>query len=225
MKTVKEIVEEIKWHTIGYLGKWIIDGIGMTLNIEKVDWEQVSHLFQSKKYIMCFWHSRLVVLSYVHKKSNVLVLVSQSKDGEIIARILDKQGQETMRGSSTRGGLRAMAGMIKALKEEVRPAAFTPDGPQGPRFKVKPGVITLAKKTGYPIIPLSYNAARIKVFNSWDRFILPKPFSTCKLIYGEPIYVPASIDDVEEKQYLEKLQNEMDRITHWVDHHFNHEID
>ena len=224
MKTAKELIAKMKWTAIGYLGKWIIDGIGMTLKIEKVDWERVSDIFHSQKYIMCFWHSRLVLLSYVHKKSNVLVLVSQSKDGEIIARILDKQGHETMRGSSTRGGLRALAGMIRNLREHDRPAAFTPDGPQGPRFKVKPGVITLAKKTGYPIIPLCYNASRIKVFNSWDRFVLPKPFSKSKIIYGEPIYVPASADEVQEKQYLEKLQNEMDRITHWVDHHFNHEI-
>ena len=222
---IKNLLEEIKWQAIGFLGKWLIDGIGMTLKIEKIGWDRVEHIFKSQKYIMCFWHSRLLALSYVHKRTNVLVLVSQSKDGEIIARILDKQGHRTMRGSSTRGGLRALAGMIKKLKENDQPAAFTPDGPQGPRFKMKPGVIALARKTGYPIIPMTYNASRIKMFNSWDRFIMPKPFSECKIIYGEPVYIPESTDETQEKRYMEKLQEELDRITQWVDSFYNHRID
>jgi lysophospholipid acyltransferase (LPLAT)-like uncharacterized protein len=221
----KGFIDEMKWNAVGYTGKWIIDVIGASLRIEKTGWDRVAPIFRSRKYIMCLWHSRLLVLSYIHQHSNVLVLVSQSKDGEIIARILDKQGHETMRGSSTRGGLRALAGMIKNIKENNRPAAFTPDGPQGPRFKIKPGIIALAKKTGYPIIPMSYNASKIKVINSWDRFIVPMPFSRCQLIYGAPIYVPASTDDDQANVYQEKLQNEMDRITKWVDNHFNHVID
>ena len=224
MKVTKAIIEELKWMAVGHLGKWIIDAIGATLDIERVDWPRVAPYFKSGKYILCFWHSRLVVISYVHKKSNVLVLVSQSKDGEIIARILDCQGQATMRGSSTRGGLRALAAMIRSLKEDIRPAAFTPDGPQGPRFVVKPGVITLAKKTGYPILPLCYSARNVRVFNSWDRFMLPMPFSKAVIMYGKPMWVPKSADAATEAFLLKQLQTEMERVTDATDGQFNHNI-
>lgn len=224
MNRMKDFFEEMKWNAVGWTGKLIIDGLCLTLRMDKVGWERVAPLFKSGKYIMSLWHSRLLVLSYMHKNSNVLVLVSQSKDGEIIKRILDKQGQETMRGSSTRGGLRALAGMIRNLKENQRPGAVTPDGPQGPRFKVKPGIITLAKKTGYPILPMSYSADKIKIFSSWDRFILPMPFGSSTLVYGEPIYVPSRADENQERACMEKLQEEMDRITGFADNLYNHKI-
>lgn len=224
MSPMKKIIEEFKWTAVGIIGKLLIDAICLTLKIEKVGWERVAPTFKSGKYIMSLWHSRLFVLSYVHKNSNVLVLVSQSKDGEIIKRILDRQGQEAMRGSSTRGGLRALAAMIKNLKTNQRPGAFTPDGPQGPRFIVKPGIITLAKKTGYPIMPMSYNAGKIKIFNSWDRFVLPMPFSSCTLVYGEPVYVPKDADEVLERACLDKVQEEMNRITELADTLYHHRI-
>ena len=224
MNRISKMMDELKWNAIGIAGKWIIDGICLTLSIKKTGWEKVAPILESGKYILCLWHSRLFVLSHLHKNSNVLVLVSQSKDGEIIKRILDRQGHETMRGSSTRGGLRALAGMIKNLRENQRPAAVTPDGPQGPRFVIKPGIIALAKKTGFAILPMSYNARKIKIIKSWDRFILPIPFSSCRVIYGEPLYVPADADEKVEKKCLSELQAEMDRITRSVDQHYHHNI-
>ena len=113
--------------------------------------------------------------------------------------------------------------MIKRMKQNNRPAGIIPDGPQGPRFKIQSGVITLAKKTGYPIIPMSYSANRIKIFNSWDRFMLPFPFSTCRIIYGRPIFISKDADQVEEEKYLTDLEEELNRLTRRADQYFNHE--
>jgi lysophospholipid acyltransferase (LPLAT)-like uncharacterized protein len=225
MNGMKNIISELKWRLIGISGKLLIDAIFLTSRIEVMGRGLVEDVMKSQKYILVFWHSRLLLPSYMLKNINCLVLVSQSRDGEIIRRIINSQGQEAVRGSSTRGGLRALAGMIRNLKENQRPGGFSPDGPQGPRFKVKPGVITCAKKTGFPIVPVTYSASRIKVFSSWDRFILPLPFSRCTMAYGEPLYVPSDADESREKECLERLEEELNRLTRQLDRHYHHNID
>jgi lysophospholipid acyltransferase (LPLAT)-like uncharacterized protein len=225
MNPLKNFLSELKWNFFGISGKLLIDAIFLTSRIEVLGGEQVEEVMKSQKYILVFWHSRLLLPSYMLKNINCLVLVSQSRDGEIIRRIINFQGQEAVRGSSTRGGLRALAGMIKNLKENQRPGGFTPDGPQGPRFKVKPGVITCAKKTGYPLVPVTYSAGRIKVFSSWDRFILPLPFSKCTMAYGAPLYVPSDADKTLEEECREQLERELNRLTRQLDLHYHHNID
>jgi lysophospholipid acyltransferase (LPLAT)-like uncharacterized protein len=224
MKKFVELKNEVKYYLIGILGKLIIDLLFLTSKIDIIGEEKVAAIINSKKYIFAFWHSRLLLISYIHKMKNVLVLVSQSKDGEIISRILLRQGQATVRGSSTRGGIRAMAGMIKDLKETGRPGCVTPDGPQGPRFKVKPGIISIAQKTGYAIVPITYSASKIKIFSSWDRFILPHPFSRCRLIYGDPFFIPRNASEEEQNKYCDMLETELIKITKEADSHFGHNI-
>jgi lysophospholipid acyltransferase (LPLAT)-like uncharacterized protein len=223
MNRTKEYLQALKWRCIGIFGKLFIDGLFLTSKIEVEGWEEVEQYFQSKQLIFAFWHDRLLLPAFRHKGIGAVVLVSQSKDGEIISQILYRQGQKTMRGSSTRGGLRALAGMVKMIKETGAPGAVTPDGPQGPRYEVKHGVVTLAKKTGYPIIPMSFSANRVKIFSSWDRFMLPFPFSTCRIIYGRPIFISKDADQVEEEKYLTDLEEELNRLTRKADQYFNHE--
>jgi lysophospholipid acyltransferase (LPLAT)-like uncharacterized protein len=224
MMPITDRIKKVKWNLIGVFGNFLINGLFFSAKIEIEGWDRVQDIFDSKRLLIAFWHSRLLLPSYLHKRMHAVVLVSQSKDGEIISRILARQGQSTIRGSSTRGGLRALAGMIKYLKENGLPGAVTPDGPQGPRFKAKPGIITLAKKTGYPIVPMSYSASRIKVFSSWDRFILPYPFSRCLIIYGRPVRVPKTCDAREEERLRLELEAELCRITRRADHCFQHQI-
>jgi lysophospholipid acyltransferase (LPLAT)-like uncharacterized protein len=150
--------------------------------------------------------------------------VSASDDGEYVARIIEKQGHRPIRGSTTKGGLRALAAMIRQLNQG-HPGVVIPDGPQGPRFKVQPGVITLAKKTGCSIVPISYSAKKIKIFNSWDRFILPYPFTRCRVIFGDLVYVPENADRNTELRCQLQLENELRRITADADAHFGHIID
>ncbi len=217
--------KEIKWKLVGILGKLLVDFIFSTSIIEIKGQKPLESLLKSRKYIMAIWHSRILLVSYLFKGTNASILVSRSDDGEIIARILQAQGHETVRGSTSKGGLRAMSKLIKDLKNNRQPGAIIPDGPRGPRFQVQPGVIMLAKKTGYPIIPATYSAKKIKVFSSWDRFVLPYPFTRCRMVFGKPIPVSPDADPVGLENCRKALENELNRITKSADRHFGHQID
>ena len=217
--------DSVKWWLIGWLGKGLVNLICSTMRIRVVDFEKARGEIESRKFIFAFWHSRILVLSYLYKRLGAAILVSRSKDGEIIAQILKRQGHETIRGSTSRHGVRALAKLIRILKEEVRPGVVVPDGPRGPRHKVQPGVITLAQKTGYPIVPLSYSAKKLKIFASWDRFILPYPFTEGSVIYGTPITVPFDIDGEGQEVCRKKVEEELNRITRTADQYYGHAIE
>lgn len=215
---------ELKWQLIGILGKGVIDLLFSTIRIENVGAEPAKELIESGRVIGAIWHSRILAGCYLHRNRNATALVSQSDDGEIIARILHRLGYETVRGSTTRGGLRALAALVRKLKETCQPAVITPDGPQGPRFRVQPGIIALAMKTGYPILPITYSARKAKFFASWDRFMLPFPFTTCRVIYGNPIYVPENADKQLEELCRIRLETELCRITDEADQDYGHTL-
>ena len=199
---IKNYISEIKWRLTGILGRLIIDLLCATTTIESEGLKKIAPILGSGKFIGACWHSRIILFSYIFKGWHLAILVSKSKDGEIIARILQSQGHETIRGSSSRGGLRALAKQIKILKKHQRPGVVIPDGPRGPRHKVQPGIITLAKKTGYPIIPFTYSAKKIKIFSSWDRFILPYPFLQSAELHMETPSISLKIQIKTATNYL-----------------------
>jgi lysophospholipid acyltransferase (LPLAT)-like uncharacterized protein len=217
-------ISEIKWNLVAVFGKLLIDLLFSTMKIEREGLEKVKPIISSGKVIFAVWHSRMLLFSYLCKGLNGTAMVSKSKDGELAARIIQKQGHEAVRGSTKKGGLHALSILIKKIKEENKPGLIVPDGPQGPRCKVQPGIVILAKKTGYPIVPFSYSAKKIKIFASWDRFILPLPFTKCRAVYGAPIYVPQDADKNEKKKRLMLLENELNRITSDVDRYYGHNI-
>ena len=223
-KSSPKRLEELKWKLIGMFGKLLVDLLFKTTRIEAVGFEKVEPIIKSRRFIFAFWRSRVLLLRYFYQGWDAAILVSQSQDGEFIARTLQRQGHETFRGSTTRGGLRALSQMIKNLKENRRPAAIIPDGPQGPRFKVQPGIIMLAQKTGLPIVPVTYSASRVKVFNSWDRFMLPIPFAGCRIVYGDPVRVPGSADPETVSACRLNLEQELRRITTNADRFYGHTI-
>ena len=194
------------------------------MKIELRGFEKVRHIFNSRKFIWTVWHSRLLLPNYLSRGLEGTAMVSGSEDGEFVARILKRQGHEAFRGSTTRGGIKALSGLIKNIKEKQRPGFIIPDGPQGPRFKVKLGIIILARETGYPILPFSYSAKRMKVFASWDRFILPYPFTKCLGIYGKPFYIPKDAGKDDLMRYRNLLEKELNRLTLEADCCFNHKI-
>jgi lysophospholipid acyltransferase (LPLAT)-like uncharacterized protein len=214
----------LKWWLFGSLGKGLVDLLFSTMRIQTVGLEKVRAEIESRKFILAFWHSRMLMVSYLYQGWRGVILVSRSKDGEMATRILQRQGHQAIRGSTSRYGVQAITKVIKILKEEVRPGGVVPDGPRGPRFKVQPGVIKLAQKTGYPIVPISYSAERLKVFGSWDRFILPYPFSKACVIYGTPVSVPSRLDEEIREHYRVKLEDELNRITKTVDDCYGHRI-
>ncbi|MBU3980114.1 MAG: lysophospholipid acyltransferase family protein, partial [Proteobacteria bacterium] len=219
-KKLKDKLVEIKWELIGILGKLLIDILFYTTRIELKGFEKVEPIINSRKFIWALWHSRLLLPNYLSKGLDGTAMVSGSEDGEFVARILKKQGHEAIRGSTTRGGIKALSALIRKLKEKQRPSIIIPDGPQGPRFKVKLGIIILARETGHPILPFSYSAKKIKVFASWDRFILPYPFTKCIGIYGNPLFVPKDADKNDLMRYRNLLEKELNRLTLEADSYF-----
>lgn len=147
--------------------------------------------------IYVFWHRNLLPLTMQRVYSGAGVLVSSSTDGELIAGPLEELGYKAIRGSSTRNGSRAMLEMIRAAKDIS--LAITPDGPKGPVGTIHPGVFQIALIAGIPIVAIAADVNREWVFNSWDRFRFPKPFSVVRAVYSDPMYVPnkESIPDVE----------------------------
>jgi lysophospholipid acyltransferase (LPLAT)-like uncharacterized protein len=213
---------KLKWWLVGRGGKGLIDLIGSTIRIRFVDFENARAELSSMRIILAFWHSRILLISYLYKGLGAAILVSSSNDGEIMAQILRRQGHQPIRGSTSRHGVRALARLIKTMRERDCPAAVVPDGPRGPRRKVQPGVITLAQKTGYPIVPVSYSAKRIKIFASWDKFILPYPFTEASVVCGRPISIPAHVSTGAEESYRMMVQEELNRITVAADRFYGH---
>ena len=159
--------------------------------------EGVSHLqFEGagRRPIMAFWHGRVLTATYYFRNRGIVVMISENFDGEWIARIIESFGYGTSRGSTSRGGQRALL-QLKREMEDGKPAGFAVDGPRGPARRVQPGVVWLAKLTGNPIVPFHMEASSYWSLGSWDRTQIPKPFSTVALAVGTPIEVPGDATD------------------------------
>jgi lysophospholipid acyltransferase (LPLAT)-like uncharacterized protein len=147
--------------------------------------------------VYALWHRQEVLMIHLHRNQGVCGLVSKSRDGEYMARILLGMGFNVIRGSSTTGGSEALRALIRAAKKGYS-IAVTPDGPKGPIFKVQPGIAYIAQKAGVPIIPVACALSRKKILRSWDKYQFPLPFGRIEAVYGEPIHV-AETDDVAAK--------------------------
>jgi lysophospholipid acyltransferase (LPLAT)-like uncharacterized protein len=152
--------------------------------------------------ILALWHGRILPGLHYFRNRGIVVITSQNFDGEWIARILHKFGFGTARGSSSRGGARALVQLRRDLAGG-RPAAFTVDGPRGPARVVQPGVVFLAGATGQPIVPYHIEADRYWTLRSWDRTQIPKPFSTIALVIGEPVVVGSTDEGLMERKAAE----------------------
>jgi lysophospholipid acyltransferase (LPLAT)-like uncharacterized protein len=143
---------------------------------------------RGEHFILAFWHRHLLLMPYSYRGNRISVLVSQSRDGELIARTVAHFGIDASRGSSSRGGAVGLRSLLRKAGEGYD-IAFTPDGPRGPASVVQPGVILAAAATGWPIQPVALAATRCRRLRSWDRFVVPLPLSTVHFVYGEPLQV------------------------------------
>jgi lysophospholipid acyltransferase (LPLAT)-like uncharacterized protein len=171
----------------------------------------LQHLANHGRIIAALWHQRfLPALAYVTKfrKLRLCVMISQSKDGDLIAPIAKRLGLEPVRGSSSRGGKKALATILKTLED--RPGVVhIVDGPRGPKGEVKPGLIGMAQATGAAIIPVFVSAQRAWVMGSWDRFLVPKPFSRVKIRWGQPFFVPRTSDPESFERYRKEIESRL----------------
>jgi len=167
-------------------------------------------------FIYAFWHQRLLLFAHTHRFQGVTVLISRHADGELIAKTIEALGFGTVRGSTTRGGAAALNELRRLKGVDL---AVTPDGPRGPRHRVRGGIIFLAAATGYPILPATVSYERCWRFRSWDRFMLPHPFTRALVRAADPFPVPeAAVEDVEP--YRRRLEEIMRRITEDTDLRF-----
>ena len=160
--------------------------------------------------IYCFWHQAMIPSAYHFRNMQIGIMISRSFDGEVIAQIVEKLGFRPVRGSSSRGGAEALIAMRQEL-ELGHPAVFTADGPRGPLYVAKPGAVMLASKTGYKICSFHVAVERAWILKSWDRMMVPKPFSRASFYITSPIAVPSTATDEELEEWRRRVQADLDR--------------
>ena len=191
----------------------LIKLIGATLKYEVEGWENYEQIERDgKTRILAFWHNRIFTATHYFRNRGIVVITSQSLDGEYIARFIQRFGYGAVRGSSTRGGVGALVEMIRLSKKGL-PMGFSIDGPKGPLYVAKSGACLLAKKTGNPIMPFSVETEKYWEVKSWDRLQIPKPFSRAKVFIAEPISVAKDADENEIENKREELQRKLDELV------------
>ena len=166
--------------------------------IEVIHEERWRALYQAKRpHVFLLWHEALLPLLWQHRHQGVAIVVSEARDGQYLSDLALKLGYGAVRGSSTRGGARALLGAVRQL-QAGRAVAFTPDGPRGPRRELKPGVIAAAQRGGGAIVPIHAEADRAWRLHSWDRFMIPKPLARVRITYGLPFEVAEGEEGLAE---------------------------
>jgi lysophospholipid acyltransferase (LPLAT)-like uncharacterized protein len=195
---------------------WLIKAICATLRVQvwRGDIEQTMRSRQ-RHVIYAFWHGHLLYLMYHYRGSGVYILVSRSRDGEMLSHILRRFGLPTIRGSSSRGGRRSLLELVRQVRAGAS-AGIAPDGPRGPRHQAQLGIVTLARLTEVPIVPVAVGASWKIEFRSWDRFLLPLPGSRVVVAYGEPITVPPEADAALLEQKRQELEGRLLKLTEEV---------
>jgi lysophospholipid acyltransferase (LPLAT)-like uncharacterized protein len=182
------------------LGGWIIRVLGWTWRVRRVGAGSFDALRARKEpFVAVFWHGEILPVTWVHRGMGFAALISRHDDGEMIARVVEGLGLNTLRGSTTRGGVRALLEAAQLLEDGVS-LAITPDGPRGPRHVFAPGALIVAQRARRPIVLIAATASRAWHARSWDRHLVPKPFATVTIHYSEPLFVAAeNARDVERE--------------------------
>lgn len=166
-----------------------------------------------ERLIVAFWHNRAVMMPVAGQGRKLCILNSQSRDGEIATRALARWGIRSVRGSATRGGAGGFMQLVNAYRHAGYSLVVVPDGPRGPRCIVKPGVIHLSRATGATIFPVTYAATRTRQLRSWDRLIIPLPFSRIVFIAAEPLTVPRHASNEEVEALRRQLEARLNAVT------------
>lgn len=162
------------------------------------------------------WHGRLLPLVFLYRDERLVMLVSGHRDGEYLARLGMGLGYDTVRGSSTRGGSQSVREMVRAIRDG-RSLCITPDGPVGPRERFKPGALAVARITGAPVIPVIAGTTRAWWIEGWDRFLIPKPFASIKVAFGEPRTIAADANEADLEAAARDLETTLSRLKAEVD--------
>jgi lysophospholipid acyltransferase (LPLAT)-like uncharacterized protein len=194
--------------------------IGPTLRVCISREEGAQETVGQRPLVLNFWHAGIIPATYLFRNCGIRVMSSNSYDGEYMGRIIHKFGFVAVKGSSSRNAVRALLGLRRALKQGWS-VAFSIDGPRGPRYQVKPGPVTLARSSSVPLSTFHIAVEKAWVLNTWDRLIIPKPFSRVLMRFGRLIPVPERASDEELERYQQELQDSLDRICKFAEENVN----
>jgi len=201
------------WITANYIrlvyvtSRWRVEGHGPAEDM----------INKGQPFIAAFWHGRLLMAPTGWRRTAPLaVMISQHRDGEMIARTVHYFGVRTVRGSTTRGGAKALREMLKIVKSGTS-VAITPDGPRGPRMRAQAGIVLLARLSGVPIVPATYAVSRRRLASSWDRFVIAFPFSRGLYLWGNPIHVAPNADEMELEAARLKVERTLNELSEVAD--------
>jgi len=205
--------KELRFRMVGLLGRVLLGCYFPLIRCVREGAENFEQFRrQEEPIVFVFWHGQLLPLVHYHRNEGIVVLVSDHADGEYITRVILKHGFGAARGSSTRGGVKGLKGILRAIRGG-KDLAFTPDGPRGPRHVFKWGALTAAQISGAPVVPVALGANRAWYLKSWDRFMIPKPFSSLRIRYGPPRWVPREAEEEDLKALARELERELREFT------------
>lgn len=204
-------------HVVPPVGYVYLRALRRSMRIESRNAEALADARRDPgQYILAFWHSRFPLMPFAYPGRKLVVLSSRHRDSQALARVLHRFGLESAWGSSTRGGAAGLHAVVKRTREGYD-VGVTPDGPRGPRRRVQPGVVAIARLTGLPVVPVTFSASPARRLRSWDRTLLPRFFSRGLFVYGEAIRVGREADDAEQERCRAAIEAELDRITDAAD--------
>lgn len=201
-------------------GYWFIRLLGPTLRVSVSYEEGAQKTLDQRPLVASFWHSCMIPATYLFRNMGIRVMSSFSYDGEYMGRIIRRFGFVAVKGSSSRNPVRALLGLRRALAEGWT-VAFTLDGPRGPRHKVKPGPVALGRSTGLALTTFHAAVDKAWVLNSWDRMMIPMPFSRVLVRVGKLIPVPTEASDADLERYTGELQATLDRVCAFAEANVN----
>jgi hypothetical protein len=177
---------------------------------------------RGEPFILAFWHGRILMMPYCWPRQQpISMLISQHRDGQIIAQTVSHFGIDTIVGSSSKGGLAALRALMRTLKSGCC-VGITPDGPRGPLMRASDGVVQVARLSGVPVIPCTFSVRRRRLLSSWDRFVVALPFSSGVFVWGQPISVPADGSPAEVERFRVAIEDSLNAICEQADRRTGH---
>jgi len=209
-------LKKVKQNILRFFGQFflanVVTALCKSLKVEKVNYDVIKKLQQEKKnFVLAFWHNTMLLPWYLHGDPAFAALISKSKDGDLLAKILKKWKYNVVRGSSSQGGDVALGIMVDFAKNNYS-IAITPDGPRGPSHKFKAGAVVTAKKSGIPLVLAGIGFKKKKLLKSWDRFQVPYFFSKVKVVYSKPFFVDKGLSYEETSKIIEDCEIKLNEL-------------
>ena len=209
-------LKEVKHSSLRFLGNYFLalfaTVLCKTLRINFKNKNAVKELDKKKSnYVLAFWHGSMLVSWYIHRRRDLVALISKSKDGDLLSNLLKFWDYTVVRGSSTEGGEIALGILIDYAKNN-KSIVITPDGPKGPRHRLKAGAVIAAKKGAVPLILMGVGFKRKKYLNSWDKFEIPGLFSAANIVYSDPIYIDKDLSYEETSEVIKKSEDILNNL-------------